>query len=250
MIAALKAELRKLLSVRSTYFIILISLAIVVLFAGFGEGFRADPVRLHDAGMLASESAHAVLFVGLILAIVSLLLVGHEYRYNFIMYTLTATNRRYKVMAAKFVAITLFALLAATLVTFFAPLCSIVGAHLAHKHMVAQHFDVWQVLWRCLAVGWGYAMYAFILAAIIRNQIGAIVTYLVIPLIGENIIVAIFKWIGKYLPFQSLQGVMDGILPGERASGVTTAHNMVVAGIYIAVGLLVSTVLFVRRDAN
>ena len=250
MIDALKAELRKLLSVRSTYFIILISLAIVALFAGFGEGFRADPVRLHSAGMLATESANAVQFVGLILAIVGLLLVGHEYRYNFIMYTLTATNRRYKVVVAKFVAVTLFALLATTLVTFFAPLCSIVGAHLAHKHIVAQHFAVWQVLWRCLAVGWGYAMYAFILAAIIRNQIGAIVTYLIVPLVGENIIVAIFKWIGKYLPFQSLQGIMQTLLPRADANGVTTAHNVAIAGTYIVVGLIVSTVLFVRRDAN
>lgn len=250
MLAAFRSELRKLLSVRSTYFIVLISMVLVALFAGYGEGFRAEAARLHDPGMLAAESANAILFVGLILGIVSLLLIGHEYRYNFIMYTLTDTNRRYKVLVSKFAVITLFAFVTAALMAFFSPLCSIVGTHLAHKQLVAQHFEVWPVLWRCLFVGWGYAMYAFVIAAIIRNQIGAIVTYLIIPLIGENILSGIFKWIGKYLPFQSLQGVVNALLPKAEVNAASTAHNAAVASIYIAVGLVVSLVLFARRDAN
>lgn len=247
MIASLKAEFRKLLTVRSTYFIVLIALAIVALFAGFGDGFRADASKLHDSGLLASESGSAIVFAGLILAFTGLLLMGHEYRYNTIMYTLTASNRRIKVLIAKFVAITTFALITSLLLTFFSPLCTILGAHLAGKQIVSQHFELWPIVWHCLFTGWGYAMYAFILMAILRNQIGAIVTFLLVPLIGENILGGIFKSIPQYLPFTALQSVS---VPTRLGNQTTSGHEAIVVLVYLAIGFVVSTILFARRDAN
>jgi len=247
MIPAIRSEFRKLLTVRSTYINVAICLAIVALFAGFGSGFRMEKASAHDAGYLMSQSMSAIVFVGMILAFVGLLLAGHEYRYNTIMYTLTSTNRRHKVLASKFVAITVFAIVASLLVAFFSPLCTIVGAHLAGKTLGPQHFDTWSVIWRSVVTGWGYAMYAFILLLIIRNQIGAIVTYLLVPLIGENILMQLFKNIGKNLPFTALQAVSQ---PTALGNHTTTAHSVMVVLIYVAIGLLVSTVLFVRRDAN
>lgn len=101
MIASIRAEFRKLLTVRSTYFIILICLAIICLFAGYGDGIRASAANLQDPNRLAGESYSAIIFVGLIVALVGLLSFGHEYRYNGIMYTLTASNNRLKSIAAK-----------------------------------------------------------------------------------------------------------------------------------------------------
>ena len=247
MIAALRSELRKLLSVRSTYFNVLISLAIVALFAGYGSGFRADKDGLHNPHYLMSQSSDAIVFVGLILAFVGLLLAGHEYRYNTIMYTLTSTNKRLKVLASKFVVISLFALIASVLVMFFSPFCTIVGAHLAGKHLAPQAFDVWTTLWHCMFTGWGYAMYAFILLLIIRNQIGAIVTYLLVPLIGENILSQIFKNLGHNLPFNAVQAVTE---PTGLGNHTTTAHSVTVVLLYVVIGLVVSSILFLRRDAN
>ena len=254
MLGTIMAEFRKLLTVRSTYFIVLISLAIVALFAGFGDGYKASAAYIHSPGLLANESASAIVFIGIILALASLLLMGHEYRYNTIMHTLTAVNHRRKVLFAKFVAITLFALTTALIMTFFAPLCTIIGTHLANKHMAAQHFPAWTVLGHTLFVGWGYVMYAFIIVSIIRSQVGSIVTFLIIPLIGENIIGNIFKSTSKYLPFSSLQAVVHTEMldsAQDTAQQVaSTAHNIIVASCYIAVGLLVSYILFIRRDAN
>lgn len=247
MFAAIRSEFRKLLTVRSTYFNLIICLAIIGLFAGFGSGFRADPGSLKDVHLLSTQSTSALVFVGLIFAFVGLLLAGNEYRYNTIMYTLTSVNRRYKVLFAKFIVITVFAVLVSIVMALFSPLCTIVGAHLADKHYVAQQFDLWSVLWRCVVCGWGYAMYAFILLLIIRNQVGAIVTFLLVPLIGENILSQLFKNIGKYLPFNSVQAVAE---PSGLGNHTTSAHSLAVVLVYVAVGLLVSTVLFVRRDAN
>jgi ABC-type transport system involved in multi-copper enzyme maturation permease subunit len=247
MIAAIKSEFRKLLSVRSTYFIVLIALAIVALFAGFGDGFRADAFHLRDPNLLASESSNAVVFAGLILAFAGLLLVGHEYRYNTIMYTLTSANRRIKVMLAKFAVITAFALVTGVILVFFSPFCTVIGTHLAHKHLVAQTFHVWPILWHCLFCVWGYAMYAFILITVLRSQVGAIVTFLLIPLIGENILGGIFKSIPQYLPFTAVQAVAA---PTNLGNHTTSGHEMVVVLVYLAIGALVSSILFTRRDAN
>jgi ABC-type transport system involved in multi-copper enzyme maturation permease subunit len=246
MIAAIRAEFRKLLTIRSTYFIVLISLVLVGFFAGFIEGFRNDPASLHASGLLASESTSAITFVGLILAFAGLLLMGHEYRYNTIMYTLTAPNRRIKVIVAKFFVVSVFAIITSLLVAFFSPLCTIVGAHL-HGHIIGpQVFNYWNIIWRCLFCGWGYAMYALILITIIRSQVGAIVTFLLIPLIGEGILRALLKENSKYLPFMSLQGVAEPSI----VKGVSIAHDATTVLVYVALGLVVGTVLFVRRDAN
>src|SRR5579884_3977661 len=117
MINSLKAEFRKLLTVRSTYFIFLISLVIVVLVAGYGNGIRVDANKLHDTGFLATEASSAVVFDGVLLAIAGLLLLAHEYRYNSILYTLTSSNSRVKSLLAKFMTVTVFTLIATTVIT-------------------------------------------------------------------------------------------------------------------------------------
>lgn len=247
MIASLKAELRKLLTVRSTYVIILISLAIIALFAGYGDGYKATALNLRDPNWLAHESYSAIIFAGLIVALAGLLLFGNEYRFTSIMYTLTSSNNRLKSLFAKGLIVTLFAAVMSVIFAFFSPLCSIIGVHIAGHTFGPQTFDVWQILWHCIFVGWGYAMYAFVLVAIIRSQVGAIVAFLMIPLIGENIIAGIFKATPKYLPFMSLQGVTP---TGPTQVIASLQHNVYVSLTYIVVGLAVSAVLFVRRDAN
>lgn len=247
MIAAIRSEARKLLTVRSTYFIVVISLAIIALFAGYGDGYRAKVTDIANPLWLQHESFSAIVFAGLIVAITALLLFGHEYRYNGIMYTLTASNNRLKSLFSKALVISVFSILASILFAFFSPLCTKVGVHLAHHTLGPQTFDIWNTIWRCAFVGWGYALYAFILVAIIRSQVGSIVAFLMIPLIGENIIGSVFKSTQNYLPFLSLQSVA----PTNTGPLTSSLHHFVYVSLaYVVGGLLVSSLLFVRRDAN
>lgn len=248
MIDSIRAEFRKLLTVRSTYFIVLICLAMIVLFAGYGDGIKAPAEALRDPNWLAHESYSAISFVGLITALVGLLLFAHEYRYNTIMYTLTSSNSRLKSLLAKVLVVSKFAVVMSIVFAFFAPLCAMIGIHLAGHSLGPQTFDVWQVLWRCMFVGWGYAMFAFVLVAIIHSQVGAIVAFLLIPLIGENILGNVFKATAHYLPFMSLQGVVP--TGGPVAGAASLHHDVYVSLAYVAVGLAISAVLFKRRDAN
>lgn len=250
MFASLKAEFRKLLTVRSTYAIVVISLLLVALFAGFGDGYKAIPISLQAPDLLMGESANAIVFVGLVLAFAGLLLLGHEYRYNTIMYTLTSSPSRLRSLTAKIVAASVFAVITALLVSFFSPLCTIVGAHLHGYHIAPQHYDYWSVVWHSAFVGWGYAMYAFILIALLRNQVGAIVTFLLIPLIGESILGHIFRNTSKYYPFTSLQSVVMQHSDKGSTTVFSPDRSALVALAYIVAGLAISVALFLKRDAT
>lgn len=249
MLASLKAEFRKLLTVRSTYVIVIICLLLVALLAGFGDGFKANPASLLSPEVLMGESANAT-SIGIILAFAGLLLLGHEYRYNTIMYTLTSSPSRLRSLTAKVLTVSIFAVITTLLLSFFSPLCTIIGAHLHGYHIAPQHFDYWWVIWHSAFVGWGYAMYAFILIAIMRNQIGAIVTFLLIPLIGETIIGHIFQNTSKYYPFTSLQTVVTQHAEKGSVAVLSPDKSALVALVYIVVGLLISLMFFLRRDAN
>lgn len=243
---ALKAEVRKLFTVRSTYILIGISLVMIMLLAGYVDGVRTATGNLTNPELLMSESRSAVALVGLLMAIAGMLLVGHEYRYNTIMYTLTSANKRLKPLASKVIVITVFSVLMGLFITFFSPFCTIIGLKLGGHHLVAQHFYFVSIIWRCVFCVWGYAMYGLILATLIRSQIGAIVTYLLIPIIAENILGALLKEHVRFLPFTGLQSVVS---PGI-VHGATSGAGAVVASTYIVVGFAVSAFLFVRRDAN
>lgn len=247
MIASIRSEIRKLLTVRSTYFIVLLSMAIVALFAGYGDGFKAGPASLKNPLWLEHESFAAIVFAGFIVALAGLLLFGHEYRYNGIMYTLTSSNNRLKSLFAKWFTVSLFAVVVSLVIALWSPLCTIFGVKLAGNTLAPQTFDVWDVLWKAAFVGWGYSMFAFVIVAIVRSQVGAIVAFLLIPLIGENILGNVFKSTQQYLPFISLQSIAPTNL-GPMSHSLE--HYVVVALAYIVGGLLVSAVLFTRRDAN
>ncbi|HEX4774579.1 MAG TPA: hypothetical protein VH234_03615, partial [Candidatus Saccharimonadales bacterium] len=91
MMHTLKAEFRKLLTVRSTYIITALVTAFVIFIAFYVIGWRMNPKDLHDTGQLASDVTGA-LNLTVFGAIVAVLLMTHEYRYNTIMYTLASSN--------------------------------------------------------------------------------------------------------------------------------------------------------------
>jgi ABC-type transport system involved in multi-copper enzyme maturation permease subunit len=196
---------------------------------------------------LADQASSAAVFVGLILAFVGLLLVGNEYRYNTIMYTLTSVNRRWKVLAAKTLVVSIFAVVTSLIMMFFSPLCAIIGAQIAGHDIGPQVFHVWTVVWTNMFCVWGYAMYALILMLALRNQVGAIVTFLMVPLIGENILMQLFKHIGPNLPFTALQAVAQ---PNGLGNHTSSGHEALIVLAYVVGGLVISSVLFIRRDAN
>lgn len=247
MIPALKSEFKKLLSVRSTYILTILVLLFICFIAFYVEGWRLKPGPLADPGTLNSDIFGA-LSLSIFGAIIAILLVTHEYRYNTIIYTLTGSNSRSRILLAKAVVISCYALVLTALISVISPLMSYLGVHAAGHSLVAQSIYYKDDLWRALFYGWSYGMIGLILALIIRVQAGAIVALFVTPAIVEPLLTQLLNKNAIYLPFTSLFQVI-----GDGASNGTTAtpeRGALVFLIYLIVGWAITWYLFLRRDAN
>lgn len=250
MIASLKSELQKIWSVRSTYLILLFSFVLMCIFAFWVEGIKAgesskavsDPTKL--AALIRDASTNLAFWGGL----VSILLVTHEYRYNTIMYTLTASRSRTKTLFSKIAAASIFSLIFTVFVAILAPALMYLG--LALKGFTLSHqvitADLW---WRILFEIWGMSMFGLLLAFLIRVQVGAIAAFFVIPTAIESLATLLLKDNRIYLPFTALQQVTA--LEGTDLRHVLTPGKAAgVVAIYLVVGWIIAWILFLKRDAN
>ena len=246
MMSALKAEFKKLLTVRSTYFITLLVIIFVIFIAFYVTGWRMNPHDLHDPNQLASAVTGA-LNVMVFGAIVAILLMTHEYRYNTIIYTLTSSNSRSKVLWSKLIVVSVYALLFAAVIAVISPVMTYLGVHAAGHSLVPQVLHYGNLAWRSLFYGWAYGMAGLVLAILLRNQIAAIVGLFVIHGVIEQLLSLLLKHNTVYLPFTSLDQVIGNSDP--RIGSISPARGALVFTIYIVVGWLVGWYLFLRRDA-
>ena len=244
MIPALKSEALKLLTVRSTYVITAIALAMIVFFAGYVEGFKANPQPLRNSGLLAQEVTAAINFTAVFLGLIAILLFSHEYRYNTIMHTLVNTNRRTKVLLSKIIVTSLFAVVFTAIAATLSPLATTIGVHLAGKELVAQAIPYSDLIWRSLFYMWAYAMIGLLLVALVRNQVLAIGAMFIIPTTVELILGALLKKNAEYLPFTALGAVIND------SPDTTHARGAVIILIHLLVWWPLAWLLFSRRDAN
>jgi ABC-type transport system involved in multi-copper enzyme maturation permease subunit len=268
MTPTLRSEFKKLFTVRSTYVLSLIFLLLMGFLAFYVDGFKNVPTEtlspldhakasLFVAGTI-TQIANTISVAG---ALIALLLLAHEYRYNTIVYTLTASNSRSKVLASK-----IFAILAYVLV--FAAVASIIGLGLVYAGVAASghsipHQDINYLTYVAKAVflSEAYAMAGLLFITLIRNQVGAIAALLIIPNTVEGLLSLLLKQNSVYMPFTALQQVVqppvvNGVIAGhsrvhDSATGYLSAPRGVLVFLaYLAVGWIVAWYLFLRRDAT
>jgi ABC-2 type transport system permease protein len=252
MLGAIKSEFRKLLTVRSTYLILFITLALAVLVFWFASAYHLDQKTaqqvLSDPHRLATRSLVAVSLLSLLYAgIIAVLNISHEYRYNTIMYTLASSKSRSRVLLAKFIVLSVFAVLCGAVVAVLAPLLSKWGFAAHHYTLVHQTYDVPGLIWRVIFGSWAIAMLAAIITLIVRNQVGAIATMLIVPTTLEGLLGLLLHDNSVYLPFSSILNV---VLSPTPPANLSYAHAALVALAWIIGGGIIGWVLFLKRDAN
>ncbi len=246
MLASLKSEFRKLITTRSTYIILGFSTVMNLIFAFYIVGWHTSPEALSSPSYMASQVVSAINALGLFAALVGIMLMTHEYRYNTVTYTLTASRSRFKVLLSKYLVISAFALFFALLFGTLSPALSTLAIHLRGLTLAPQVFPVSSLLWRVTFASWGYVSLAFFLATIIRSQVGSIAAIFLIPSTVEQLLGLLLKQNQVYLPFSALNILLD--MQGQGHISYARAA-LVVLG-YLAVGWIVSLILFLRRDAN
>ncbi len=245
MIRSLRAEMRKIWTVRSTYVIILIELVVVVGVAGFWVfGYKDNDKAATTPTALLDLLYGAISAVGIFVSFIALLSVGHEYRYNTILYSLTSTNRRTKLFVAKWLATLVSALVVGAAALALCTVGFYVGQHLHHVQTMAQTMPDWGFVWRAVVGVGGLVSFAYIIAMLLRSQVGSIAAFLVLPTTVESLLTLLLKDNTKYLPFTAL-----GNLSNLHPSPSLKTSGVIVAGYIVGFGLL-AYALFLRRDAN
>lgn len=258
MLASLKSELRKLLSIRMTYVVTLIGLLITGgLMSFYGLGWNDSVQGAANPQFMEGVILNNANFMAVFISVVALLMVTHEYRYNTITYTLTSSNSRNKSYLAKLAVIGSFSLIVTALASVIGPLLAMLAMHIKGVELSPQTIPYLDVLWRCLFFGFGMATAAAVIAFIIRNQVGAIMTFFIAVNTVEGLLSILLKENTKYLPFTSIQHVVNVTLrDGSTPEGIagqgywSPPQAALLFTIYLVIAGVVAWLLFLRRDAN
>lgn len=250
MAPTIKAEFRKLFTIRSTYILIGLSLILIAAFSFYFEGYRGNtgsaaskvtPLALQE--IISNGVGLGVLFA----TIIAILFIAHEYRYNTITYTLTANARRTRVLLAKVLTIVLFSIGCGLVAVLVAVGGYLAGLALRDATLPAQNLDVLSQVGRVAFYYTGYALVGLLIATVARSVVVAIATLLIFPTTIEPLLGLILKENTKYLPFSALDSTVGAAIMEKTLS---PGNAMIVTSVYLVVGLLVTWLLFVRRDAS
>jgi len=253
MIDTLKAELRKLLTVRSTYITSGLALAITIFVSFYIEGYRGlsgSPASIGGAGALEEIIVNVASTVAVFTAIVAVLFMAHEYRHNLIMYTLTASNSRTKVLLAKIATITVYAVLFTVLSTAVAIGSYYIGLALRDVSLPAQAIDFWYISGRVAFYCIANALLGLLLASLLRSIVGSIAILFIASSTIEPLLSLVLKENAIYLPFSALQQVITPGLKIAEAGTLSAGRAVLVSLAYLTAGWLITWWLFRRRDAN
>ncbi len=249
MIRTIRAEFRKVFSIRSTYVILGLIVVLLILFGFYVGGWHSEKSDLANPFRLFQVAQQSISFVVIFPALIGVLLFTHDFRYNTLAYSLTLSNSRTKVLLAKIIVVSVLSIVTAAVVGGLAPLLAKWGISAHHLKLVHQHFSVGALAWRGLVYGWGYAMMGLLFAALIRNQIGAIVTLFIVPDTVEGLLSIWLKSNTVYLPFSALHTVL-GTGVSVKSTKLTPVHALYVFLGYLIIGWAVSWYLFIHRDAS
>lgn len=258
MIASIKAEFRKLITVKSTY--VLIALAIIYMIfydfyvVGFEKGLRhshvggpQDPYFLMNEVTRAAGIAAPILFSSLI----AVMLMAHEYRHNTIMYTLTLVNSRSKTLISKIIAMSTFALLFSIFIVILAPSLALVGFHFHHVVLAHQHFYISGFFWRVLFYCWSYSMIGLVLAVFLRNIVASVAAIFLLPVTIEPLIgLLLSPNQQQYLPFTALSNIINSETSKAAIQVLSAAKSVMVVIAYLIVVWIIAWIVFLRRDAS
>ncbi len=247
----LAAEFRKLFTIRSTYAAAVLAFLATAGLATYLAGWHATSADLRERSFLATQLVNPIAIVAVLGTVVAVLVITHEYRYNLLLYTLTATSNRSKVLVAKLVVVTAVAILLTLGVDLVALAASLLAAHLVHGHALEpQALGYGDLLWRTLLYGWGYAIAGSAIALLVRNQVGTLVTAFVLFGPAEGILSVALGRFGYLLPFTALANVLGSKLSNEALVSVSHERAALVFLVDIAVVLSVGWLGFLRRDAS
>ncbi|MFI5896579.1 hypothetical protein ACIA5D_41410 [Actinoplanes sp. NPDC051513] len=259
---ALRYELVRLRTLRSTYWLLASGLALSalasLLFAYGSRTLPLTPEIVADVAAAGGASLPIPLLAAFVAA-VGILATGHDYRYGTIQPTLTAMPRRTPLLVAKVFVVGATAVLVA--------LASL-ALNLAAGILAWHHFPdlteppLGQILTGYVLLTLLWSVVGVALGQLFRGVPGPLVVMLAVPMLVEQVILRLqfvpsFDWVAPYarfLPFTA--GMQLVTFAGEASGGSATELDMLsrwpsaaVFAAFTAFSLAAALILFNRRDA-
>ncbi|WP_150240382.1 ABC transporter permease [Nocardiopsis quinghaiensis] len=253
MIALVKSELRKVLTTRLWWILLLASLAWVALSLGivvFASGMEGALSRdsTEYAGSVWPMGASGTLFA----MVIGIMMVTSEYQHRTINVTFLVSPRRLPVVLGKVVAAALVSLVFGLVVVGASALAA--GASILSGGGALNLVDnqVPRILVGSVAAYVVYAMIGVGLGALIRNQVAALVVSVLWVFMLEPILVVIpqLQDIGKWMPGGAVSALYDtGIDYGFGVADLLPVWGaaLVLVG-YAAVAIALASITTLRRD--
>ena len=260
MLNVIRAELRKLR--RPTLFFG--TMGAVVFFSGLFSALlyllidspqgNADRGRVVTREVLALASggvqgfANVGGFLGIIALCVFAAQTAQEYTYGTLRNLLVRQPSRMKILFGKLISMIIFAL---AMITISAVISIGTSAILAPTVDVST--DLWfsssgiefiyTTFVNVVISVVGYGIIGMVLGLLLRSPISAISFGVLWLLIVETLLIAVKNSLQSWMPGYQLSTIASG-----GTADVTYTHALAVGGAYVAVGAIVASILFVRRD--
>jgi ABC-2 type transport system permease protein len=260
-IAALRYEIVRLRTLRSTWWLLGAALLAIGLIS-FGVSYAARSTDLGSDGlawaMTGGGSFAPLPLTAVFAGLVGVFSLGHEYRYGTIRALLTAVPRRIPVLAAKVLVSVGWAVILAVVTAALGWLVAVLTAGDRMSRYDLGDGKIAQVLvgYVLLTIMWSLVGLAF--AGLFRSLPAAIVLLLLIPLVIESILAAILflvpalddiQWLTKYLPFSAGQQMVATDKPLGGPEVFDPLPGGITFAVFTAALLALCTASFVRRDA-
>lgn len=239
MVPTLKAEFKKLITVRSTYILVLVALLLAGLFTYFGtstivyDEVAESPSSERQSEMsqppapetrvtkvsrdlpketLINHLQNNIPVVAIFIAIAVVLLMAHEFRYNTITYTLTTSNSRSRVLLSKFFVSVIFTILVTLLAIMAIVAMTYAAVHIKDLNLPSQDYDWLYILARLIGYALGFSLIGLAIITLVRNIIAGVVAVFLLPTIDAIAGELLKNWdleASKLLPFSALNRVIN-----------------------------------------
>lgn len=246
---ALVFEWRRLWSVRATWIMSILYLAVNAFF-GAAPIFLGDPEQ-GSQSWLGLYNTNGTILTALILSVIAAQSFGHEYRYGTIRLTLTEFPAREKIVFAKTFILSLYVsimVVAAWVVLGFIGFMAPDGVMSTSASGFTLEGGMPAPLWKVLLFNIGYAIFAWSITLLTRNLALGVILPLLMASLLEFLLVSVAQfakgkldWFSDALPMRNLQDWLGGL--NEMPHSGLIWHLWVV-GIYF-----LATSLFFKRDA-
>jgi len=244
MIAQTKAELLKVRSTRTTIGLMLGMVALILLFS------LLTGLLTHADQLSTKENQRQLLGIGglagVFSALAGVLLITSEYRYGTIRPTVLFNPARGQLLAAKLAAGALAGIAFALLGEAISWAIGITILEARGITIVLSSTDIQRLVLGGIASVALFGMIGVGLGAIIRNQVGSVITLLAWGFIVDNLLFGLVPSVGRFTPTRSQDALMglttDHLLSPAAGAAILIAWTALLA----AVGLALTT----RRDIN